>query len=399
MVKVAHLTTVDSSLRYLLMPQLRATRDLGWETIGMSAPGPDVAYLESEGIRHIPLHSSTRSFSARSDLKAALELRRVLQIEKPDLLHTHNPKPGLYGRVLGRLSRTPMVVNTVHGLYATENDSIAKRALVYGLEWLAAQFSDAELVQSIEDVEVMRRLHIGRESKRFHLGNGVDLSRFVGRDTSDANARIREELGIPLGAVVVGCVARLVAEKGIPELIEAWEDRSADYSLVLVGPEDPHKVDALDPGTISRAMDGGVHVLGHREDVPDLYASWDLFALPSHREGFPRAAMEAAASGLPIVATDIRGCREVVDNGINGLLIPVGDPSALRDAIDGLVTEADRRLEMGRRGREKALQEFGEDALVARVLDAYRRVAARKGLDAIERELAMATVSRADSRQ
>jgi glycosyltransferase involved in cell wall biosynthesis len=177
-VKVAHLTTVDLSLRYLVMPQLTAATRFGWEAIGISAPGPYVAELEAAGIRHIPLPTSSRGWGLRADLRAAGDLWRILREEKVDILHTHNPKPGLYGRILGRLAGVPIVVNTVHGLYATEDDATAKRAAVYLTEGVASRFSDAELVQSVEDLELMTRYHITRRHRSALLGNGVDLSRF-----------------------------------------------------------------------------------------------------------------------------------------------------------------------------------------------------------------------------
>ena len=149
--RVAHLTTTDISLRHLLLAQLRGARAAGHEVIGISAPGPDVAFLEAEGIRHVPLYASTRSMNLRADLQAARELWRVLRRERPDVLHTHNPKPGVYGRIVGRLAGVPVVVNTVHGLYATERDRATKRAVVYGAEAVASRFSDAELVQNPGD--------------------------------------------------------------------------------------------------------------------------------------------------------------------------------------------------------------------------------------------------------
>ncbi|MGH9025744.1 MAG: glycosyltransferase, partial [Acidimicrobiia bacterium] len=146
--KVAHLTTVDSSLRYLLLAQLQGALSSGYEVVAISAPGPDVSTLERHGITHRPLSSSTRSMRPLADLRAAIELWRILRRERPDVLHTHNPKPGLYGRVVGRLAGVPVVVNTVHGFYATPDDALAKRLMIYALEATAARFSDAELVQN-----------------------------------------------------------------------------------------------------------------------------------------------------------------------------------------------------------------------------------------------------------
>jgi glycosyltransferase involved in cell wall biosynthesis len=123
-----------------------------------------------------------------------------------------------------------------------------------------------------------------------------------------------------------------------------------------------------------------VHVLGAREDVDALYAAIDVFVLASHREGFPRAAMEAAAMGLPIVATDIRGCRQVVDDGVTGLLVPVRDAPALATALRRLVDDGDMRTRMGKAARQRAEAHFDERRVVDIVLETYRDVAFRKGL-------------------
>ena len=139
MLKVAHLTTVDLTLRFLLLGQLRRLRDEGFEVTGISAPGPWTAELEAEGIRHLPWPHATRSWDPRADARAFAELLAILRRERFDVLHTHNPKPGVLGRLAGRLTGVPVVVNTVHGLYATPDDRLAKRALVLGMERLAAR--------------------------------------------------------------------------------------------------------------------------------------------------------------------------------------------------------------------------------------------------------------------
>ncbi len=150
--------------------------------------------------------------------------------------------------------------------------------------------------------------------------------------------------------------------------------------LVVAGGGDPDKPDALGAGVLERARGLGVRFLGQRDDVDALYAAMDLFVLPSHREGYPRAAMEAAAMGLPIVATDVRGCREVVDAGVNGLLVEARNPLALAGALRQLVDDPALRRAMGRASRTRALDHFDERDVVRIVLDTYRSVAARKGL-------------------
>ena len=379
--KVAHLTTIDSSLRYLVFPQMLAVAKAGGESLGISAPGPWVEELEAVGIRHIPLHSSTRGMDVLADVRTAWALVRILRRERLDVLHTHNPKPGLYGRVLGRLAGVPIVVNTVHGLYATDDDPWPKRALVYALEALASRFSDAELVQNPEDFNLLTRWRITPRRRTSLLGNGVDLSRFdPDRFSAIDRKRIRQTLGIAEDQILVGMVGRLVAEKGYPELFEAAERLDERFRLICIGPPDIDKADRLPERLLDRARQAGVQFLGMRQDIEALYAAMDVFVLPSHREGLPRAAMEAAAMGLPIVATDIRGCRQVVNHESNGLLIPVRNAAAIEQAVRYLGNDPERRRRMGAESRLRAATEFDETSVVQIVMATYRDVATRKGL-------------------
>lgn len=381
--RVAHLTTVDTSLRYLVFPQLLAVVAEGGEAVGISAPGKWVSELTGAGVSHRPLPSSTRGMNPLADLQAARELWRVLRREHFDVLHTHNPKPGLYGRVVGRLAGVPIVVHTTHGLFATTEDRWSKRALVYLAEAFASRFSDAELVQNPEDLALMNRLRLVPRHRAALLGNGVDLGRFdPAGPAGDRRAELRAELGAGPDQVVVGTVGRLVREKGYPELFDAAELLGERYLVVAIGQDDPDKADALSAQLIERARSAGVRFLGMRPDVEGLYAAMDVFVLASHREGLPRAAMEAAAMGLPAVATDVRGCRQVVEHDVTGLLVPVRDPTALAEAIRRLGEDVGLRQRMGAAGRQRALGHFDERHVVAKVMATYEEVARRKGLDA-----------------
>jgi glycosyltransferase involved in cell wall biosynthesis len=324
----------------------------------------------------------------RADMRASIELWKILREERVDVLHTHNPKPGLYGRVVGRLAGVPTVVNTNHGLWATDRDRTSKRLTVLGLERLASVFSDVELVQNCEDFALLTERHIYPRRSTVLLGNGVDLNRFDVRQMPlDTRTMVRRELGIGDDVVVFGAVGRLVAEKGYPELFDAFEQLELDHELLVIGPDDPAKPDALDPGIIERAQSAGVRFLGHREDVERYYAAMDVFVLPSHREGFPRAAMEAASMGLPIITTDVRGCRQVVDHGRNGLIVPVRDDVRLAEAMRHLAAKPELRNEMSAASRAKAEAEFDERRVVELVLRAYddshrRRARVAKGTPA-----------------
>ncbi len=249
-------------------------------------------------------------------------------------------------------------------------------------EAFASRWSDAELVQNVEDVATIRRWHLAARRKVRHLGNGVDLARFrPGSLPPGERSALRAEWGVDGDTVVIGTVGRLVAEKGYPELFTAVLAMAPSVRLVVVGGADSDKADSLDPALVERARADGIVFLGHRSDVDRLLGAFDVFVLASHREGQPRAAMEAAASGLPIVATDIRGCRQVVDDGVTGSLVPVADAAALAGALTELVTSPQRRAAMGRAAAAKAGAEFDDRAVVAGVMACYADVARRKGIE------------------
>lgn len=379
--RLLHVTTVDMSLELLLGPQLRAFSEAGYEVIGASAPGAWTEGLEADGIRCLPLKHATRAMSPGRDLLFLAELWRLFRRLRPDIVHTHNPKPGLYGRLAGRAARVPNVVNTVHGLYATRDDPFFKRAVVYSLERLAASFSDAELVQNPEDIPTLRRLRIPKR-KITLLGNGVDLARFRRpADADDIRSSVRSELGIGDDEIVVGAVGRLVWEKGYRELFEAMavvRRRMPRARLLVVGPSDPDKADAVDAEAIAVAEAAGVVFAGERSDVVDLYTAMDVYVLASHREGFPRSAMEAAAMGLPIVATDIRGCRQVVEDGATGLLVHVDAAPELASALFRLVSDSALRQRYGAAAHEKAEVEFDQQDVIDTTLAVYERLLPRR---------------------
>lgn len=382
-IRVAHVTTVDLSLRFLLFRQLIRLRDEGFDVATISAPGPWTRDLEGEGIRHIPWPHATRSWNPKADILALGELSAIFRRERFDLVHTHNPKPGVMGRIAARLAGVPCVVNTVHGLYATPEDPARKRIPVGVLEWLAARFSDLELYQSREDLAWARRIGLVPRSRSVLLGNGVDLSFF---DPSAVDpervSRLRAELRIREGSFVVGTVARLVAEKGYRELFAAASQiraRFPDVRFVAVGDPDPEKTDSLTPAEIARAREDFVFA-GWREDVRDLLALFDVFVLPSWREGLPRSALEAAAMAKALVLTDIRGCREVARDRVEGLFVPPRSPSGLAAAIGSLVQDAGLRKRLGKAARARAAEFFDERRIADCVVTNYRRLLARKGI-------------------
>jgi lipopolysaccharide/colanic/teichoic acid biosynthesis glycosyltransferase/glycosyltransferase involved in cell wall biosynthesis len=367
--RVAHLTTIDMSLELLLGPELVADRAAGFDVVGISAPGPYVEAVESRGVRHVPV-SFTRSWRPRHDLRAARELLATLRRLELDVLHTHTPKAGVLGRVLGRLAGIPVVVNTCHGLWTQRGDPAVKQALVLAAETVAGWCSDAELYQNDEDRRRMRWL-IGRARQRT-VGNGVDLGRFAPDD--EARGKLRAEFGVADDEVLVGGVGRRVAEKGIAEFAAAARVLGHRARFVWVGPDEPDKSDRL------RALEDGVEFLGARHDMPAVYNALDVFALPSYREGLSRSAMEAAACGCAVVVTDIRGCREIGEPGREVLRVPPRDATALSAAIERLLDEPRLRARLAESARSRASQAFDQRRVAEASIATYHAVARRKRL-------------------
>jgi glycosyltransferase involved in cell wall biosynthesis len=378
--KLIHVTTVDLSLDALLGYQLARFQEEGFDVVGVSAPGPYVDGLERSGIRHVPVRSLTRNWTPDDDLRATAELVRVFRRERPAVVHTHNPKSGVLGRVAARIAKVPVIVNTVHGLYANPALSSGKRWVVDRAESWAMRLSHHELFQSHEDLERALRERMLPPQRASWLGNGVDLRRFDPAVVPpEAIRELRRRWGVDPAAPVVGAVGRLVREKGYLELFDAASAVRRTHpsaAFVVVGPAEPTKGDGLSASELENAKRAGVIVAGEgeREDMPTIYAAFDVFVLPSHREGMPRSLIEASAMQRPVVATEIRGCREVVEANRTGILVPPRDPGSLTAAIERLLSDPGQAEAMGRAGRARAIDRFDEDAVVERTVQTYRRL-------------------------
>jgi glycosyltransferase involved in cell wall biosynthesis len=352
----------------------------------VSAPGPDVAELEALGIRHQPIVGLTRDWTPASDARALVELIRLMRLERPAIVHTHNPKSGVVGRVAARAARVPVIVNTVHGLYAHPDLPVAERWVADRAERWAMRASHHEFFQSEEDYRRAISERMVPSDRASLLGNGVDLDRFDPENVDQARIDVlRKGWGAAPDTVVVGTVGRLVAEKGYREFIDAaravvGSERHAVF--VAVGPTEPTKRDGLPTDVIEAARRDGVvfHGAAGSEEMPAVYAAMDLFVLASYREGMPRSAIEASAMQRAIIATDIRGCREVVAAGETGVLIPARDPVALVGAVRSLLADPVGTRAMGEHGRRRALERFDEHAVVDRTLGVYRRLMQDRGM-------------------
>ena len=382
--KVVHVTTVDMSVRHLLLNQLQALRAAGFEVAAISADGPDAAPVRAAGVRHLPV-GFTRRMTPWQDLRAAWQLWRIFRREAFTIVHTHQIKAALYAQAVARLAGVPVVVNTIHGFYFHEHTPPLKRSLWILLEKICARSSDLLLSQNREDIETATAAGICPPERIEHVGNGIDVRRFT-RSAVPAErvAALRRELGLADGAPVVGFVGRMVKEKGVLELFEAvrrLRERHPRLRLLIVGPADVDKPDVITPDSVAPYGIGDLTVFaGYRHDMPELYALMRVAVLPSHREGMPRSPMEASSMGVPVVATDIRGCREVVRDGQNGLLVPLQDSERLAEAIHRVLSDDELAARLGAGGRARAVEEFDEREMFARTIRAYVRLLERRGL-------------------
>ena len=382
-ISVLHLAAADSMLFPILRDQLCFLRAAGYDVHTASIDGPLGRRIrDDDGFPWTPL-PLTREPAPFADWRALRFIERFCREKKFTIVHTHTPKGNVIGQWAARRAGVPVVLQTLHGFYFHERMPAWKRGMWIGIERFSARHSDHVLCQNPEDVETAVRERIVAPERITLLGNGIELTRFLPAGESDERRlRVRRALNIPTDALVVGMVARFVAEKGFPEFIAAGEMLAAQVPrlhLIAVG----HRLaseragETWSPPAPDSRLAGKLTTLTDRDDMPDLYACMDVHVLPSHREGFPRALMEGAATGLPQVCTNIRGCRQTVEAGKTGLLVEVGDVPGLAGAIQRLLADAGLRRQLGRAARAKALAEFDQRKVFEKVESCYRKLLAR----------------------
>jgi glycosyltransferase involved in cell wall biosynthesis len=361
--KVLEVTNVDFSLRHFLLPLMRGIRARGHEVVGVSADGPLLEVARAEGFRVVapPLQ---RRLSLTGQFRAFRALVALMRAERPDLVHAHMPISGFLARLAARIAGVPVVAYTCHGYLFNQPGSRRRRLMGLVMEWIGGRLTDIYMTVSTEEAADARRLHIAGHAVA--IGNGRDPARF--RPDPVARARLRAEFCVPEDRVVVVIVSRLVRHKGHPELLAALRDSAAELWVVGDRLASDHGED-LEPYFAGAGLGARLRRLGYRDDIPAILAAADIFALPSHFEGLPMSVIEAMLTGLPVVATDIRGPREQVVDGITGLLVPPASAPPLADALRRLVDDADLRHRMGAAARERALALYDEGRVVARTLD------------------------------
>jgi glycosyltransferase involved in cell wall biosynthesis len=351
-----------------------ALRAAGFDVLLLSPPGEHGERLRALGLRWEPVPMRRRSLAPWREAAFVLGLARLLRRERVALLHSFTLKCAVHGGLAARLAGVPARVAAVAGLgYVFTNPHWRARLLrapVRALLRPALGGANARLVlQNDDDVALFEQAGlVAKDAIRLIPGSGVDLQRFrrTGREVFAATPH-RYLLA-----------SRLLGDKGVPEFIEAARrlgGSRGDRRFLVAGTPDPGNPTAIAEAQVRAWHDEGViEWLGHVDDMASLLGEVDAVVLPSHREGLPKSLIEAAARALPLVATDVPGCRDVVRDGVEGLRVPVRDPLALADAMARLAADPVAARRYGDAARRRAEAEYDERRVLERTLAVYAEV-------------------------
>lgn len=347
------------------LPLALAAKAAGFEVVVATREGSQAYLVRNAGIRLIPLALSRRGGNPLTEI---ITLWRIYRKERPDLVHHVALKPVMFGTIAAWLARVPAQVNAITGLgwlFTSSNRlvrlirPILRRILCRVL----AQRGGITIVQNPEDLEFLKGSGLSATRLRLIRGAGVDVSVF-------------HPVPPPPEPVCVMMVSRMLWSKGVKEFVDAAQhltQTGVKARFVLVGEPDLANPASVPESTL-RDWQGrsGLEWWGRREDVAEILHEAHIACLPSYREGLPKSLLEAAACGLPIVTTDTPGCREVVANTTNGLLVPIGNSQALADALGILISDPKMRQRMGEQSRIRAVTEYSLEVVINETLAIYR---------------------------
>ncbi|MCB9422431.1 MAG: glycosyltransferase family 4 protein [Ardenticatenaceae bacterium] len=340
--------------------------------------GPEGSLIEEvhqRGTSLTILPELRREISPLNDLRAVQKLRQMMQAGGYQIVHTHSSKAGVVGRWAAHLAGVPVIVHTVHGWSFHDQMSPVKRQMYVLLEKFGAQFSQALIVVSPQDIDKGLAQSIGRREDYHVIRSGVELDRF-GHPAVPPQV-MRQQLGIPMDALVVGSVTRLSPQKAPLDLVMAFayiHQRQPEAWFVIVG--DGSLRPEVEAGLQAAGIADRVILTGLRRDVPELMAMFDVFVLSSLWEGLPRVLPQAMATCLPIVTTRADGSAEAVVDGENGFLVARGQPEALAAKALVLLADEGLRRRMGENGRSRSLQ-FGAEKMVQDIHLLYQELLLR----------------------
>jgi glycosyltransferase involved in cell wall biosynthesis len=369
--RILVIANVDIMVWNFLLPALEALREAGLEVHIACRRGAYFDRLAARGFRmwDVPVH---RGWNPLRNLRALVRLFWLLRLWRFDVINTHSPVASAIGRTAAWLARRRNIVCSVHGFYFHEDTPPLERRILIGIERLLGRVTDRFLFVSEEDRQTALEAGIARAAAET-IPNGVDLAVF--RPRAD---RERREIAPP----VVGIVGRLVAEKGYREFFEMAQrvaQARPEVRFLVVGDSLPSDRKPLKEALRRWVQQAGLEdrfvFTGHTDQVAYYLRQMDVFTLPSYREGLPVSVLEAMATGLPVVASDIRGCREAVVHGQTGFLVPPKNAAALAEAVLRLLDNPELARRMGRAGRSRAAACYDRSLALRRYCAAIQTMA------------------------
>lgn len=351
------------------LPLAVAAKTAGFDVAVITREVNHGELIRQSGIRVIPFDMSRRSMNPFKELVTILRLCLIYRHERPDIVHQVAVKPVLYGSVAAQITGIPHVINALTGLGWLFTSASKRARLLQAIVRLAFYFlltRGKVIVQNDDDAVELQDMGIAKQHINLIRGSGVNTTNYAAHPESDAD--------IP----IVVLPARMLWDKGVGEFVEAatqLKKRGVNARFVLVGyPDAQNPASVPTQQLITWHKEGMVEWWGKREDMPQVLIQSHIVCLPSYREGLPKSLLEAASCGRPIVTTDVPGCREIVHDGDNGFLVEARNAAALADALAKLLANPELRQQMGQRGRERVLNEFSQEIIVAQVLTLYREV-------------------------
>jgi glycosyltransferase involved in cell wall biosynthesis len=351
------------------LPLAIAARASGFDVTVATRVHKHGQQIRDAGIALEPIGLDRHSHNPLRELRSLAQMAGIYRRLRPDLAHHVAVKPVLYGSIAARIAHTPAVVNAIAGQgYVVSSSDLRARLLRPAIQMayrvLLNRSGSRLIVQNPDDVAALTDSHlVDRDRVVMIRGSGVDTVLF-----SPAPE--------PEGVCLAVLPARLLRDKGVVEFVEAaraLRARGVQARFALVGEPDPGHPAEISVSEIERwRQEGVVEYWGWRDDMRAVFQKAHLVCLPSYREGMPKALIEAAACGLAIVTCDVPGCREVVRDQDNGLLVPPRTVEPLAQALGRLIEDAQLRRRMGARGRARALAEFSVDQVIEETLAVYR---------------------------
>lgn len=345
----------------------------------IASPVEDAAYLERIAVaggsrRPVDPLSITRSIAPGADWRVFKALRHAIRRTSPDICHFHTSKPGFLGRLAAWLERPRAArIYTPHGLFYEYHGAGVRRIFYREVERALGPLTDALVCVSPNEADGVRRANLIDPDRIVCIPNAVDTEQAPSRPARET----RLALGLKPEAPVVLMVGRLTPPKDPLTFIDA----ASRVQAILPGAEFVLVGDGELRGEVerrcTRSLSVRVHRLGHRQDLPDLYSIADVFVLSTRFEGLPLTLLESLVAGVPAVASDVPGCRDVVREGVDGHLVPAGDAAAMATRILDLLGNRDQARKMGAAGRERVRREFGLKPWIGAVERLYRRMAGR----------------------